>query len=570
MTICTLLFLILSLTLISCSDPSSDIRLSKVEELASVSPEEALDSLSAINYESLTDADKHYYNFLSVKVSDKAYITHTSDSLILEIIEFESKHKENGRYAESLYYGGRVYCDIGDYPSALKYFQQALGIVESTNDLQLKNRVLSQTGRLLNSLRLYEKAIPYIQEALQVDSMLNDSVNYMYDIQLLGAVNLHAKHYEVAEANFRLARNFASKISPEDVFQQDMYLSAIKYYKGELDSALFFIRPVINRINRIDRDNALAYASIIYLECGLLDSAYMYANELIANEDSYNQNIGYRIVLSPELKNLIPQDSLYPYITKSFSITENQSEQHSAQEAFLQNTFYNYQIHEQNHIKAIKRNNTLKLFIIFIICITLGLIVFILYLKNRNKTNLLKLHEALSNLKTLRASLSTGPNDIGININPQSNISSVVQDSNIQQVKKHLQEELMALQQTCSISRDVSPIILQSPAYAKLQTYISTQKIILESSPLWKELDLIVTKSSVNFKYHLQLLTGGNIKITDYHIALLIKCGITPTQMTFLIGKTKGTISYRRESLCLKMFEKKLGIKAFDDIIFSL
>ncbi|MDE7110430.1 MAG: hypothetical protein K2O38_00840 [Muribaculaceae bacterium] len=568
MTIRILISLIFSLTFICCTDKSSNIRLSRVENLSSESPKEAWDSLSAINYDYLSDADKHYYDFLSVKVADKAYLIHSSDSLILKVIDFESKHQKYGRYPEALYYGGRVYSDIGDYPTALKYFQQALDRAETTNDLKLKNRILSQTGRLLNSLRLYEKAISYITKAVQIDSILNDSLNYMYDTQLLGAINLHAKQYNVAESNFRLARKLALKISPEDVLQQDMYLSAIKYYTGDLDSALLLIRPIINNINTIDRNNALAYASSIYLRCGIVDTAYMYAKELI-NTDSYNKELGYRILLSPQLKDIISPDSLYPYITRSFSIIEDKFNQHSTQEAFLQNSFYNYQIHEQKHIKAIKKNNIFKQVIVFMIIMVLGLIVFILFLKNRNKTNLLKLHEALSNLKTLRASLNpdTTPN-ISIETKPLS--SPIIQESNIHQLKKQLQEELLALQQSCTISKDISPIILRSQAYAKLQSYVSTQKIIVENNPLWKELDLIVTKCSPNFKYHLQLLTGGKLKDSDYHIALLIKCGITPTQMTFLIGKTKGTISYRRENLCFRIFEKKLGSKTFDNIIFSL
>lgn len=563
-----LIFLLSLLLLIGCSENNKDTRLIRISEFVSESPNEALACLDSINYKELSSSDKNFFDFLTIKAKDKAYIRHTSDSLFIRVHDYYSNYRAEDLYPEVLYYGGRVYSDIGDYPTALKYFQQALDRAETTNDLKLKNRILSQTGRLLNSLRLYEKAILYITKAIQTDSILNDSVNYMYDTQLLGAINLHTKRYKIAESNFRLARKLALKISPEDVLQQDMYLSAIKYYTGDLDSALLLIRPIINNINMIDRNNALAYASSIYLRCGIVDTAYLYAQELI-NTNSYNKELGYRILLSPQLKDIISPDSLYPYITQSFSVIEDQFNQHSTQEAFLQNSFYNYQIHEQKHIKAIKKNSILKQTIVFMIIIVLCLIVFILFLKNRNKTNLLELHEALSNLKTLRTSLNldTTPN-ISIETTPHS--SPIIQESNIHQLKKQLQEELIALQQTCTNSRVVSPIILKSQAYAKLQSYVSAQKIIVENSPLWKELDIIVTKCSANFKYHLQLLTGGKLKDTDYHIALLIKCGITPTQMTFLIGKTKGTISYRRESLCLRIFDKKLGSKTFDNIIFSL
>lgn len=150
----TLLLLILSLFTICCTEKTSDIRLSKIENLSYELPKEAWDSLGAINYDILSDDDKHYYDFLSVKVADKNYITHSSDSLILKVIDFESKHQKYGRYPESLYYGGRVYSDLGDYPTALRYFQDALSITPLESNLNLRGCILSQIGRLLNRLRL--------------------------------------------------------------------------------------------------------------------------------------------------------------------------------------------------------------------------------------------------------------------------------------------------------------------------------------------------------------------------------------------------------------------------------
>ena len=40
--------------------------------------------------------------------------------------------------------------------------------------------------------------------------------------------------------------------------------------------------------------------------------------------------------------------------------------------------------------------------------------------------------------------------------------------------------------------------------------------------------------------------------------------------MMVLLGKAKGTISYRREAMCIKIFGKKLGAKFMDGIIRKL
>lgn len=82
--------------LMCCSAP--DNRLSHIEELSCTSPQEALDSMRAINPEMLSDDDKQYYDFLTVKTADKAFINHTSDSLILRVIDNEKSHTSRGRY----------------------------------------------------------------------------------------------------------------------------------------------------------------------------------------------------------------------------------------------------------------------------------------------------------------------------------------------------------------------------------------------------------------------------------------------------------------------------------------
>lgn len=117
------LLLVLSSILFCCTNTQPDNRLTEVADLVNKNPQKALDSIYSIPYSELSDADKHLFDFLLVKCSDKAFVTHTSDSLILKVINYESKNRHLGRYAEALYYGGRVYHDLGDMPTALSYYQ---------------------------------------------------------------------------------------------------------------------------------------------------------------------------------------------------------------------------------------------------------------------------------------------------------------------------------------------------------------------------------------------------------------------------------------------------------------
>lgn len=89
-------------------------------------PEKAIITLNSIGSSSLSEENRHYHDFLSIKSNDKANVLHTSDSLILDVVKWYAVHPQDDIYPETVYYAGRVYSDLGDRPTALGYFREAL------------------------------------------------------------------------------------------------------------------------------------------------------------------------------------------------------------------------------------------------------------------------------------------------------------------------------------------------------------------------------------------------------------------------------------------------------------
>ena len=440
----TIILSFLLLTL-GCSENKPDNRLTRIAETISESPQKALSSLDSINYESLTDADKQYFDFLTIKSKDKAFIHHTSDSLILRVIEREDKNSNIERYAETLYYGGRVYHDLGDLPTALNYYQNALDLLHKEGDnSSLRGSILSQISGLLNTLRLYEQAIPYVEEVITLDSLSKDSINLMYDTELLGSIHLHAKNYDLAELLFYKSKELAKESALADTTRHNLYLAAIKYYKGQIDSALNFIRPTMLNIDSISRNTALAYACYIYRQASIPDTALLYAHELLRSTNSYNRGTGYQILLSKELKDYIPSDSVIRYAYDYRDITESSLNQNGNQAALIQNSFYNYQLHQREKLKAEAANKRLFNWLGGFLLAILILSIYLLYLKNKNKSQLLQLHEAINNVNTLRRTLNITKNNCngssgnGQTANSESIISQDHLSPNIQDLRVRL------------------------------------------------------------------------------------------------------------------------------------
>lgn len=200
-----------------------------------------------------------------------------------------------------------------------------------------------------------------------------------------------------------------------------MYLAATKYKIGQIDSALLLIRGTPAEVSPMARRSALGYASNIYLKAGILDTAYMYAKELISDKKEHIA-IGYQVLLSQELRKYIHPDSLNQYIYDYRDILETYYDENMSQLAINQQALFNYQTHERHRIKAEKSNQILRACIIGFVFIILLLGVIALSLKNRNKNNIIKLHKALENINQLEHSLeltqekTTKPDDLDIDI----------------------------------------------------------------------------------------------------------------------------------------------------------
>lgn len=135
--------------------------------------------------------------------------------------------------------------------------------------------------------------------------------------------------------------------------------------------------------------------------------------------------------------------------------------------------------------------------------------------------------------------------------------------------KKALLSELLKFRKFHE-DRSIPEDVLGAEPYAKIIEKIQMNGIIVEANPLWDEISNLVLHWSPDFKRKLILLTEGKISLQDYRLALLIKLGIRPTDISLLIGKARGTVNSRRQNLGLKLFGEKKSMKLVDKIISLL
>lgn len=567
--------------------PNPNPVLVGLDKAATVNSRDAFDSLQSVSKDELSKADKMYYDFLSVKLADKAIINHTSDSIILPVIDYYSSHGQKERYAETLYYGGRVYQDMGDFPSAIKYYGEALRHVEGSKEsLKLKGNIVSQMAGLFNSMRLFNEARRYIDMSIEIDRELKDTINLMYDLEVLGANYIKVKNYDEAEKAFRRAISIADRKVPYEAMKDSVYLASIKNYKMEHDSAVLIIRGIPWRVGTVLNDDQKQFvysnASDIYRCEGMPDSAYKYALELVKIKDAKNLKKGYLILLSDELKDLVPVDSIRTYVNHYTAAVESYMNSRGNANALIQNTQYNYSIVERDKQKALEKKRMIERWLALSVIVLLLAIIAVIYYRDKSNSTLIRLRSALDASRELRKQLEAGEAK-GKDSGPESGLTAEVASEATAEVapevtpavtaedlRRQLIVELTAVCDSKKKRLPLSPEIGNSRAYAELQEYIKEKRVIPDTSPLWGELHSVIIEASPNFDRRLQLLSPGKIKTDAYRIMLLIKSGVTPTQLCVLIGRAKGTLSTRRKILGLKFTDNEISPTMFDNLIYAL
>ena len=554
----------------ACSRKSPmDAGFEKIDMLCDTDPRLSMSMLDSIDYGALSTADRHRYDLLSIKSLDKAYVRHTSDSLILDVVEYYDGHRKSGLYPEALYYGGRVYSDIGDLPTALEFFQKAIDAIPKDKEHgRLKRNVLVQTGRLLESLRLHSQAIPYMEKAAAISKELNDSIGVFYCTMDLMALYMNCDSIHKAGKYLWKAIRVASVMPPEDKAWIEVRRAEILLQQGKIDSAISVIRVMIDSTDTICRNYANKIATDIYRKAGILDSAYLRARELALSPNLNNRIYGFDALFSTELYPLIPKDSIALFVRAYNNHMEEYLNKYESLEALIQNSRYNYNLKQQERehaiaekLRAEKERNAVIASAAIIILVLVSGCFYIVYnnlwseIKIRTAIQLTNyiLYKSTHNLEYKKRDIEkASPQEthlIGYKI-PSSKISR-------KNVRGIIREELL-----CNIRHlngadfpppAVDSILSQSDIVIELQQMVKINKGLPAKDPKWEEIDKAIHRVIPDFKSNLKILSLGRMDEREYRVAMLIKCGFKPAQISSLLLKGKSAATDRRRSLASKI-----------------
>ncbi len=514
-----------------------------------------------------------FYWLLTIKAKDKAYITHTSDSLIQTIVHYYEKKKDEKYLPEAYYYAGRVYRDLGDAPQALDYFFKAAEIAKGCTDYRLISRIYSQTGTLFLYQDTYNEALDVFRKACQYCFLAKDSIGVIYSLRDIGrtftTLNRADSSIYYYKKAFIKAEQMQNKPLMGIVLSElsGLYLQLNRY--PEASDAIQRSNQYIKNLDLAPHNTILAD---YYYQMNQYDSAAFYYTKALSSDDFYQKQSSYKGLGSIARRKGRYEEAV-DYFDKYLIYTDSIKAHTHTETVRKMQSLYNYQLREKKNRELQQENAMQKLWLMALISVIMLLMaLFISYhqYNKRKKQKRLAQQRLLDEYKEKRYHESI-------------------------QYIRHNERQLCLLEETLKQAEDEKNELWQHLINARKELLVYTNKQVEAKQKTLQISEMALKESEIYKKFH---LANQNSKIKpedwnllaeeidktyndftsrlyalypfserDIRICLLIKINLRPSQIAPLIPCAKQTLTSIRKRMYERVHNQCGTPESWDDFI---
>lgn len=551
---------LLAVIIVGCSHHEQEhLRLESLWWMADSVPLVVLDSLDKMDI-SLREKDVPkdvlmHERLLRIRALDKAYITHTSDSTIIPLLEYYSKRKSDVLWLWTLYYAGRMNADLGDSPRAIEYYFKALEELPEKPDsslLVLKGVLANQSARILDQQKLYDEAIKYNMLSLSVAKELNDSTGEVIDLYDLAL--LYSDVNNTDSAMYYYDKTLEKAKRPiSDNFTIDVTASMASYFSkiGNLEKADSLIGRILPYLKNFSGRPILAVIATVYEDKERTDSAKILWKK-VCEEGSLSQQIGatgwlaYHALKENDTKNA------YLYTVKYNQLYDSLRKTDRMEEVARIKSLYDYSLRERDNASLEKANHRKDVIILasgvsLLLIVALGIFFYFKERLRREKTRTL-----------VQEIINEGLRKDAIYKSEVGRLTNLTDE---------LEKEVIRLKSVVKVceegkekNEDLEIVRLFKDAGQGSNPKIGKEE--------WKRLETYIGRENPLFSKRLALL---NLNREEKRVSLLIKIGIDQQAAANILGLTPAAVGMRRLRLAQKYLpDSAVKGRDWDDFIKSL
>lgn len=487
--------------------------LLEVDSISAQSPRRAIEMLDSLyNWAQASDSSTMmYHQLLCIKAQDRAYIRHTSDKPIRQVIDYYERHPEGDLRAWAYCYGGRVYRDLGNMPQALIYLQRSLDELQTGQNENLRQRVLSQIGYLFYYQYLYPESRAIRRQSIEGDSLLGNYGRMVTAYTDMARSYLAEQKYDSASIVACYARTLAEQHQLQKmVSTTDLIDAQVAEYQGNHELALSIVVPYLNDSSLTNIAPYITVATRAYMALGRTAEAQPLCHRIIGQPHARCETKAdayLHLATISEARGQVGQS--LEYLREAISLLDSLFKAEREDKVTLVSSYYQSQQTERllQQLQQEKQQTERRLYLLVGIIIIALLTVGIVLLQYKRRQTELLLHQ--------------------------------VED----------------------LTRFRSSDLCQ-----KLYGLYYAQKPI--SSELWVEVEDYLDDNYPNFLSGLRHLT--TMSEVEWHHSLLTRLGFRNVEIATLLCKSKPTISLSKKRLFAKVTGKEGKAEEWDQLIRNL
>ncbi len=498
--------------------------LLQVDSLTLVEPEEALALLATLERDMQTapEASQRYYQLLCLKAADKAYVTHTSDSLILDLVNYYENGGDERLLADAYYYAGRVYRDLGDTPKALAYFQRSL----EAEDDEVNPALYAQIGEVFFEQSLYPQALEMYREAYRLDSLAADTIGAILDLRDIAFTHRVQHQPDSALIYLQRAEQLASQCGDDaSISLINAQLAALYSRMGRTEEALPLIEEALPQAGRQDRFALLDIYANILLRQDDLDRAEPYFEEMTEASDLQVQLDAYNGLAQIAARKHRTEDYL-TYFDQYRLLSDSLRRVTATESVSRMNALYSYQQYERENAQLKLQSQKRLLLLLGVLALAVILIGALVAWFQFHR---LQMKQKLARVQRL--------------------------------LREHMEKEVQQEQKA-----QIDALIKNSVLMKHLQESLDAEK------PLTYEdvANIEVLLDEVNPDFLPTLKQLGEMTDIEYQVSLLIRLGMSPIQISSLVLRDKSSVSAIRRRLYKKITGQNGNPADWDNIVLSI
>lgn len=580
-TVCFLLPLLIASAMVSCGHGGrTQQQLQMLDTLVDTNPDSVLVILQQMTVDSLDRPDRMHAELLRGKAMNKAYVDFTTDSVMLQVVDYYDRHGNANQQMLSYYILGCAYRDMGSAPKALEAYFQATEKADTTaSDFDYTSllRIYSQTARIFEILNLSRQQQEELSKARDLCLIHGDTASaYLFEeriCQTLFTLGQYEKCINQATQiyNRYLSENDSVNAALSCIYKVKTFLQLQQYdsMKVYLD---IYAQPFYREDAAVRAINGgpgipYRYKGSCYLMTGHPDSALVSFRHALEFPTQPFYAVHMMHGMAQSFSALHQPDSALKYIALYDSLSNLGFDESVAKTSIMAKELYDYSVEQKIAAQKAKEAATAQAHLLWAIVALAILLVLVLYVRYRHMQSQkeavelrLRHQQAINALHAMQGQLDilvSQKRELETQLRQEAERSQTLASdkaaidrdiaSQMEEIERQ-QRHIASLERLLGTAKeaDASDQLLRSPIVSLFRQTLSAKGYTIEDKH-WAQLQGTICQLFPLFD---QTVNGnGTLSSTDYRVCMLVKAGFSPSDIDYLMKRKHSYASNARKRL---------------------